>query len=42
MKIDLPEPIDKIVIPGRVNQGELTITKYEDQFKLQSFPLNLW
>lgn len=26
-KIDLPEPIDKINIPGKVYQGELTITK---------------
>jgi hypothetical protein len=27
MKIDLPEPIDKITITGKINEGELTITK---------------
>jgi hypothetical protein len=27
MKIDLPEPIDKISISGKINQGELTIKK---------------
>jgi len=29
-KIDLPEPID-INIPGKVKEGELTITKYDLQ-----------
>jgi hypothetical protein len=29
MKIDLPEPLNNLTIPGKVNQGELTITKYE-------------
>jgi hypothetical protein len=28
MKIDFPEPLKNINIPGKVNQGELTITKY--------------
>jgi hypothetical protein len=27
MRIDLPAPIDKITIPGKVKEGELTITK---------------
>jgi len=30
-KIDLPEPIHKISIPGKVKDGELTITKYDLQ-----------
>lgn len=29
VKIDLPAPIDKINVAGKVNQGELTITEYE-------------
>lgn len=29
MKIDLPEPLKNINIPGKVNQGELTITNAE-------------
>lgn len=29
MKIDLPEPLNNITIPGKVNQGELTITNAE-------------
>lgn len=28
MHIELPEPLDKITVPGKVYQGELTITKY--------------
>jgi hypothetical protein len=27
MRIDLPAPIDKINVSGRVKEGELTITK---------------
>jgi hypothetical protein len=30
-KIDLPESIGKINIPGKVKDGELTITKYDLQ-----------
>ena len=28
MRIDLPRPLDNLNIPGRVKEGELTITWY--------------
>jgi hypothetical protein len=28
MKLDLPEPLDKLNVPGKVSEGELTITQY--------------
>ena len=28
MKLDLPEPLDNLNIPGKVSGGEVTITEY--------------
>lgn len=27
-KLDLPEPLDKLNVPGKIKEGELTITQY--------------
>ena len=40
MKIDFPEPLENINIPGKVNQGELTITKYGLQLSQRLYTAN--
>ena len=39
IRLDLPEPLDKLTIPGKVNQGQLTITS-EDMEDFFSYSIN--